>query len=377
MFHKQLLIVLTALFVAVSPSHAQQMGTIKNPEIAQFTSSAELSDFPTQMFNDANGGIYTIAEKRGGKEWVTKYDNALKQVFEKPFILPKSDYRLEIMEVLLWNGKPTLFYRGKRKKQVPQIFYIKVEADGTLGPLEQLGRFAETEEYLSSRLAFSPDSSKLLLYTELSEDKNDLMMYKIYDKDLKEIWKTTSACSIFDMSATTTRAARTVQARPTCVIDNVGNFLAHFPVLRPDEAATKAEGDYFYQIYQFTQNTPQPKIHTVDYKGKVLHNFNLLPSKNPNEFIGHGTYTGSIKYKAYTTSNTDGGVMGTYRFVLNVATNELKQEPVQPFTDAIFKFMKVSDKRKEAGNGVEDWLVKLKKNIPPILFTFMVNKTIK
>ncbi len=185
MFYKQLLIALTVLFSAVSPFYAQQMGTIKKSEIAKFTFSQEIKDYPDRIFKDANGGIYTITEKRGGKESLTKYDGTLKQVFEKEFILPKSDWKLEFMKMVLWNGKPTIFYQGKKKKQVKQIFYIKIEEDGTLGSLEQLGRFAETEAYISCNIAYSPDNSKLLVYTELSDEKTTSCCTKSMTKTSK------------------------------------------------------------------------------------------------------------------------------------------------------------------------------------------------
>ena len=351
MLKKQLTLVFAALFLTATALTAQETGAVKKPPLAQFTFSEVVMNLPKYMFKNAKGAVYTIKYKDDGTQWLAKFDStSLKQVFEKQFILPKSKYDLTIFKIFLWQNKPTVFCLGTPQKGVGQAFYFTVEEDGTLGTLQQLGNFTPKEEYLTCNIAVSPDSSKLLLYAELSDDQ-DLFSFKVFDTEFKEIWHTKST---FDARKIKTKAltkSRTVALRRQCLIDNQGRFFVTTPVARKDEMATKNESDYYFEMHQFRQDTPKPKIYTIDFKGKTLYNFELCTTKNPDELLVFGTYTG---YNIFSSSTGDGGVMGTFRFGIDVVKGVVFNKVMQDFPDAFFDFMKVPKEEKASGDGIRN-----------------------
>ncbi len=351
MFKKQLTTILAALFLTASPLAAQETSTTQKPSLAQFTFSEKTMALPKYMFKDAKGAVYTLKDKTGDTQWLTKFDSTLKQVFEKAFIMPKSKYELTILDIRLWKNKPMVFCSGTLKKGIGQIFYFTIEEDGTLGTLEQLGNFTPKEDYLTCGIVVSPDNSKLLVYAELVDLRNDLMGFKIFDTELKEIWHTKSTFDTYEIKQGLKNIVRTVVPRRKCVIDNKGRFWVTIPVAREDEESTKDEGDYYFEIHQFKQDTPKPKIYTIDFKRKTLYNFELCCTKKPDELLVYGTYTGS---NILSTSNGDGGVMGTFQFRIDVAQSVVFNKVTQDFSDAIFDFAKINNKRKAAGNGIKN-----------------------
>ena len=351
MLKKQLTFIFAALFMTATALTAQETGAIKNPSLAQFTFSEVVTNLPKYMFKDAKGAVYTIKNKDDNTQSLTKFDSTLKQVFEKAFIMPKSKYDLAILNIFLWKDKPTIFYSGTPEKGVGQVFYCTVEEDGTLGQLEQLGNFTPKEEYLTCGITVSPDNSKLLLYAELEDEKNDLMSFKVFDAELKEIWHTKSTFDASKIKKKALNKSRTVTLRRRCLIDNKGRFFVTTPVARKDEIATKDEGDYYFEIHQFRQDTPKPKIYIIDFKRKTLYNFELCTTTNPDELVVFGTYTG---YNIFSSSFGDGGVMGTFRFGIDVVQGVVFNKVIQDFPDAFFDFMKVPKDERAVGDGIKD-----------------------
>ena len=351
MLKKQLTFIFVAFFLTAATLNAQETGAAKKPSLAQLTFSEAVTGLPRYMFKDAKGAVYTIKNKDDNGQWLTKFDNTLKQVFEKQFIMPKSNYDLAILNIFLWNGKPTIFCSGMFSQAVGQVFYFTVEEDGTLSPLQKLGNFTPKEEYLTCGIAVSPDSSKLLLYAELSDEQNDLFSFKVFDVELKEIWHTKSTFDARKIKKKAVTKSRTVALRKQYLIDNKGRFFVTTPVARKDERATINEGDYYFEIHQFRQDTPKPKIYTIDFKGKTLYNFELCTTKNPDELLVFGTYTG---YNIFSSSSGDGGVMGTFRLGIDVANGVVSNKIIQDFPNAFFDFMKVPKNEKAMGNGIKD-----------------------
>ncbi len=352
MLKKQLTFVLAALFLTTTALTAQETGTTKRPNFAQFTFSEAVMNLPRYMFKDAKGAVYTIKDKDDDTQWLTKFDGAsLKQVFEKQFILPKSKYDLTILKIFLWQNKPTIFCSGTSQRGVGQAFYCTIEEDGTLGTLQQLGNFTPKEEYLTCGIIVSPDSSKLLLYAELSDDQ-DLFSFKVFDAAFKEIWHTKSTFDARKIKQKALNKSRTVALRKQYLIDNQGRFFVTTPIARKDETTTtKNEGDYYFEIHQFRQDTPKSKVYTIDFKGKTLYNFELCTTKNPDELLVFGTYTG---YNIFSSSTGDGGVMGTFQLVLDIAQGVVSNKVMQNFPDAFFDFMKVPKDETALGDGIRN-----------------------
>ena len=366
MFNKKSVITLLAvLSMATTFLKAQNTKTStaqQNTEQAKLIfsdeSTANYDEKVEQIFKDGKGAVYVVKTKGGsfmreGKPFIEKFDNTLKKVFEKEIIAPtKSNRVFEQMNVFFLNNKATFFYKGISKTENGQIFTMTMEEDGTFNKPQQLGDFDDKEPFINCNITLSQDSSKLMLFAELKHTSDKLpISFRVFDSQLKEIWKEKKD---FKTSETSKQWSfdiiHTVKAQRSLFLDNSGTVFIMVPVGRVSKKAGKEVNETFYQVHQFTQGETQPKVYSIDFGKKVIYNIELTQSKKANEVICFGTYAGTSKV---TLLRGDAGVMGTFQCRLDVQKGVMTQQISEPFTDDIFDTMEVSDKNREAGDGIK------------------------
>ncbi len=313
------------------------------------------------MLKDNKGNIYAIKLSVGGifskdKNYIEKYSPSLKQVFEKELTVSQTEgNELGLLNALTFNGKPYIFgdYYNKTK-DTRYLFSMRIEDNGTVGKPVKIAEFKSTNDDGTFVIKLSKDSSKMMVVSQLPiEKKGDAsipVVFSVLDKEFKEIWKgkssfpTDKKWGLFSGTTYTT-------VLDNFTVDNKGRVFALVQVPRKKEVKDKDDSDYYYKLYIFETGATESKKFTIDLDGKTIYSFDLLPSSNPDEMIGVGTYSENKKI-GWFAENV--GTNGSFFFKVNAQTGTITSKSVNPFSRKVFEFMRIDEKEQKKGEGVNN-----------------------
>lgn len=363
MFKKQIYFIMSVILLlttsTVNTLTAQKatVNTDNNSRFKQTLGETFELDNVKRSIKDGKGNVYILGTRTSGffkldKYFLLGFDNALNKVFEKPYVEPVlTDKELTLITVLLVNDKPTFFYQSMGKTGRGQLLAATLAQDGVLGKPRQVGAFESDEAFTSCNVTASPDNLKIMVYAELKHTEAKLpLVFKVFDNQLNEIWKRKESFVTSESAAKSAiSVVRSAHHGRQLLLDNSGRVFVSVPVARGTSEG-KNSRDNLFKVYQFAQDQAESKVYTIELGKNVIHYFNVIPSKNKDELICFGTYAGTSKV---TLLGGEAGTMGTFHGRLNLTKGEVSPITVQQFSDDVFDFMSVNDKKVEDGNGLK------------------------
>jgi hypothetical protein len=312
------------------------------------------------LMKDDKGNIYAIKLAEGGflsksKNYIEKYSPSMKQIFDEELITSQSEGNdLGIVNAFTFNGKAYIFadYYNKTKDK-RYLFSLLVKDNGSLGKPTKIAEYSSEKDAGSFLIKLSKDSSKLMVVSQMPVDKKDLKIpvnFVVLDKEFKEIWKgkasfsTDKTWGLFSGTSYTT-------VIDNFMVDNKGRVIALVQVPRDKEVKGKEDAYNFYKLYIYENGVAESKKFTIDLDKKTIYSFSLLPTTNPDEMIGVGTYSDNKKI-GWFSENV--GTNGSFFFKINALTGVVTNKSINPFTRKVFEFMRIDAKEQAKGEGVNN-----------------------
>lgn len=118
----------------------------------------------------------------------------------------------------------------------------------------------------------SPDSSKIVIYSELKGKRKDpsILNFKVYDTELKDI--------LLDKSVELPIKTRNFD-KETIGVDNLGNVYVLAKIYKEKDERQKDQSLYYYKLVVFNKDE-KPKEFDFDYPNKDIESINIIPGKN-------------------------------------------------------------------------------------------------
>jgi hypothetical protein len=231
---------------------------------------------------------------------------------------------------------------------------LRVEENGALSKPMKIAEFDSEKNDGSFVIKLSKDSSKMMIVSQLPIEKKGEasipVVFSVLDKEFKEIWKgkasfpTDKKWGLFSGTTYTT-------VLDNFTVDNKGRVFTLVQVPRKKEDKDKEDSYYYYKLYIFESGAKESKKFTIDLDSKTIYSFELLPTSNPDEMIGVGTYSENKKI-GWFAENV--GTNGSFFFKINAQTGTITSKSVNPFSRKVFEFMRIDEKEQKKGEGVNN-----------------------
>ncbi len=340
---KQLLIGVFSLLI--SPFVFSQNSKVAITWTDEMEKSKTLS-FTDVLSRDADGFnvVYanTLSYMSAGTNTgvMERYDNNLKQIFSKELIV-----RFHNNEVAYFTANKianqfylfTTFWDNKEK--VKYLLANTISKNGEVGAeskvLMEMPEQGRSAPNISFRTSF--DTTKILLSSDLKEDKNEEESYyfKALDQNLNLIWEN---------RLTLPYSSKNFEIEKY-VIDNDANLHILGKVKIPRKEREKGEPGFYYTLITYFYSTKEIKEFKPDIGDAYASGIAIRPDKEGN-IIAAGFYS----------EKSENSLKGAFYMKINPSTKSIITQKVKPF-DVDFLSLFISAKKASKGKELYNYSI--------------------
>ncbi len=313
----------------------QQVPELEWGKQVRNTTNAQITTIVTQ---DASG-FYAVKTKRGNqptvdgpqKVWIEHYNNKMNLTKSKEIDLKWKNKKRQYENILKIGGELYLFTSFNNQAKKKNFLFAQKMSKIRLQPEKKLTYIAEIDtknKYREGSFHFHicRDSSKLLIYNQLPDQKNkpERFTIRVFDKQLNPLWDKNITLP-YDDDLFTVEDYR---------IDNNGNvyFLG---ILYGGLAQKRGMPNYQYIVLAYTKDGGEVNKYNVKLKDKFITDMTFRIADD-----GHLVCSGFYSEKGTYS------IKGTYFFRVDPFTKEIYNENLKEL-DFEFRAEYVSDRKKE------------------------------
>jgi len=235
-----------------------------------------------------NGNYYTRNTTKDNNLVFKTFDEkaVLKKEVDANFKLADIEYQY-IKNYFLGKDIIHLLSEHKRKKKTFSIYASKTNKDFV--PIEETMVLSEVnyKEMVKYGVRISPDSTKIVVWTELQgkkKSKPNSIQYKIFDAKLKNV--------LNEKTVVLPHNAEDMEVY-NCHLDDYQNFYVNSEVTKPKKEQKKEESETYTNVIVYGKNDEVKNI-VYEYKNKMIDSFYLNITKD-NTLICTGFLSPIIK----------------------------------------------------------------------------------
>lgn len=339
-------IILSILFVGMIVSYVRaQTDQVRMDWSAEMEKSKYI-DFADVLGKDAQGfyivNSNALSSISAGKNTavIEKYDYSMKQLFSKDLIVKFHNNEVAYHEAAKLGNNFYLFTTFWDNKEKVQYFLSNtISKDGEITgepkvimEMPEQGRGAPV---IHSRISF--DSTKILLYTDLKEKKDEPESYffKALDQNLNPIWENTISLPYDSKSFDIERY----------VIDTKGNLHILGKVKKDKKERERGEPAYYYTLLSYFYATKEIKEFKPDIGDAFTSGIGIKPDKDGN-IIATGFYSEKSAYS----------LRGAFYMKINTSTKTVITQKVKDF-DNDFLSLFLSERKISKGGELYNYSI--------------------
>jgi hypothetical protein len=284
----------------------------------------------------------TLSSISAGKQTaiIEKYDHQMKQIFSKELIVKYHENEVAYYSSNKLGDKFYLFTTFWDNKEKVKYFLANVISPNgeivgdskSVFDIPEQGRGAP-----SISMSISFDSTKILLYTDIKEKKDELESYhfKAMDQNLNKIWENTISLPYDSKKFEIQRY----------LIDNEANLHILGKVKRDRKEREKGEPGFYYTLISYFHTTKEIKEFTPDLGDAYASGIGIKPDKD-----------GNILATGFYSEKSENSLRGVFYMKINPGTKSVLTQKVKNF-DTDFLSLFLSEKKAAKGEELYNYSI--------------------